>query len=135
MSEPTNPVPIGRYETEQEITDVFVAGTYAYAAWELWDEASKRQLGGLQILDASDPANPVRVGGWETEGAVEGVAVVGNHAYCIGAGLHVLDVSQPARRLYHRRFCTGPGGVGAIPLPCRDGKLVGCAIRERATQR
>ena len=53
---------------------------------------------GLQVIDVSNPANPQRVGGYDTSGHAFGVAVSGNYAYVAdGAnGLQVIDVSNPA---------------------------------------
>jgi len=46
----------------------------------------------------SNPANPQRVGGYDTSGYAYGVAVSGNYAYVAdyNAGLQVIDVSNPA---------------------------------------
>ena len=52
--------------------DVKVVGQYAYVAVG---------EGGLAVFDVSDPANPVRVGGYDTSGLAYGVAVAGNYAY------------------------------------------------------
>jgi hypothetical protein len=35
---------------------------------------------GLQVLDVSNPANPQRVGGYDTSGLALGVAVSGNYS-------------------------------------------------------
>ena len=53
---------------------------------------------GLQVIDISDPANPQRVGGYDTAGHAYGVAVAGNYAYVADAdaGLQVIDISNPA---------------------------------------
>ena len=53
---------------------------------------------GLQVIDVSNPANPLRVGGYDTSGNAYGVAVSGNIAYVADwdAGLQVIDVSNPA---------------------------------------
>ena len=66
-----------------------VSGNYAYVA----DGDA-----GLQVIDVSNPANPQRVGGYDTSGDAQGVAVSGNYAYVAdgGAGLQVIDVSNPA---------------------------------------
>jgi hypothetical protein len=68
---------------------VAVSGNYAYVA----DEAA-----GLQVIDVSNPANPQRVGGYDTSGFAQSVAVSGNYAYVAdyAAGLQVIDVSNPA---------------------------------------
>ena len=57
-----------------------VSGNYAYVA----ESSLYRQrcgLGGLQVIDVSNPANPQRVGGYDTSGSAQGVAVSGNYAY------------------------------------------------------
>ena len=50
------------------------------------------------MIDVSNPANSVRVGGYDTSGFAYGVAVSGNYAYVADAdaGLQVIDVSNPA---------------------------------------
>jgi hypothetical protein len=68
--------------------NVQVVGNLAYVA----DGAA-----GLQILDVSKPAAPVRLGGYDTPGVARGVQVVGNLAYVANsAGLQFLDVSKPS---------------------------------------
>jgi hypothetical protein len=68
---------------------VQVVGTTAYVA---------DSHVGLQILDVGDPANVVRLGGYDTSGDARGVQVVGTTAYVADydAGLQILDVSNPA---------------------------------------
>jgi hypothetical protein len=51
---------------------VAVAGNYAYVA---------DGLAGLQVIDVSNPANCVRVGGHDTSGAAYDVEISGNYAY------------------------------------------------------
>jgi len=50
------------------------------------------------VIDVSNPANPLRVGGCDTSGGALGVAVSGNYAYLAyhDAGLQVIDVSNPS---------------------------------------
>lgn len=69
---------------------VFVTGNLAYVA-----EGSD----GLQVIDVSNPAAPVRVGGFNTIGKAISVQVMGTLAYVADgdAGLQVIDVSNPAR--------------------------------------
>ena len=86
---------------------VAVSGNYAYVAIE-W--------AGLQVIDVSNPANPRRVGGYDTGGHAWGVAVSGNYAYVADreGGLQVIDVSNPAkpqrtvRLLEYRRLALKP---------------------------
>jgi hypothetical protein len=66
---------------------VAVSGTKAYVAG----------LGGLQIIDVSNPANPVRLG-YCTSGYGQAVTVSGTVAYVAAdsAGLQIIDVSNAA---------------------------------------
>ncbi len=81
--------PVGRYDTSGSANNVQVVGNYAYVA----DDAA-----GLQVIDVSNPTNPVRVGGIIIGGNALGVWVAGNYAYvaCYELGLQVVDVSNPA---------------------------------------
>ena len=80
--------------------DVQVAGNYAYIA-----------LGaaGLAVIDASNPTNAVRVGGYDTTGTASDVAVLGNYAYVVddAAGLQVIDVRNPANCVRVGGYVTG----------------------------
>ncbi len=51
------------------------------------------------MIDVSDPALPQWVGGYDTPGIAEGIAVSGPYAYVADgeAGMQVIDVSDPAR--------------------------------------
>ncbi len=79
--------------------DVKVAGQYAYIATR----------SGLSVIDVSDPARPLRVGGHTIGGAAENVAVSGNYAYVADffAGLVVIDVSNPTN-------CVRVGGLPTL---------------------
>ena len=69
---------------------------------------------GLQVIDVSNPANPVRVGGYDTSGYAYGVAVSGNIAYVADddAGLQVIDVSNPASPVRVGGYDTSGNGEG-----------------------
>lgn len=71
---------------------VDVVGGYAYVA---------AGLGGLRVIDVSDPSNPQEVGFCTflaSQGLAEGIHVAGNHAYVAGrSGLFVVDVSDPTK--------------------------------------
>jgi hypothetical protein len=68
---------------------VVISGNYAYLA---------DGTNGLQVINISNPANPQRVGGYDTRGRSLGVVLSGNYAYVADdfAGLQVIDVSNPA---------------------------------------
>ena len=55
--------------------------------------------GGLQIVDASNPAAPTLLGVYTSTQDLHAVEVVGRYAYLAeaGGGIVVLDISQPAR--------------------------------------
>ena len=80
--------------------DIKVVGSRAYVA---------AGGGGLMTLDVSNPANPVRLGGYETGGYAQSVAVSGNLAYMADGtnGLQIIDVSDPAKPVALSSFCTG----------------------------
>jgi hypothetical protein len=81
---------------------VAVQGDYAYVAAD---------TGGLIIIDIRDPANPQRVGGFDTSGWAYGVAVAGNYAYVADydAGLEVIDLVNAAKDKF-RFVVTGEPG-------------------------
>ena len=80
-----------------DATDVVVVGNRAYVAFG---------YGGLLILDISNPANPVRLGGCETGGYARSVAVSGTVAYVADdwKGLQIIDVSHPASPVRLARY-------------------------------
>src|SRR5689334_7245038 len=77
-----------------------------------------RGHGGVMMVDASDPAHPVRLGeSVPLPGVVDGLAVAGSYAYIVSntlgdpfdplQGLHVWSLADPDR----------PREVGHLPLP------------------
>lgn len=84
---------MGRYETG--CYGVQVVGKYAFVAGNA----------GLQLIDVSKPASPVRVGGYDTSQSFA-VHVVGNSAYVAGgkAGLQVIDVRGSVKAAAGRRI-------------------------------
>jgi len=86
-----NPVQVGSWPGFQrgQFLGIAVQGSHAYAA---------TGDAGLQIFNVSNPAAPVRVGGYNTTGYALGVVVSGSYAYIADydAGLQVIEVSNPA---------------------------------------
>jgi hypothetical protein len=85
-----------------------VSGSYAYIADD-W--------AGLQIIDVSNPAIPVRVGGYDTPGNCVGVQVSGGYAY-VGdgpVGFHIIDVSNPAAPVRVGGY-VAPGAWGPLDV-------------------
>ncbi|MFN0068653.1 MAG: hypothetical protein ACKVYV_13580 [Limisphaerales bacterium] len=70
---------------------------------------------GLEILDVSDPASPVRAGGLDTAGTAYDVQVVGNLAFVADgeSGLRVVDVSNPVAPVPRGGYDT-PGLAQAV---------------------
>ncbi|MHB1034819.1 MAG: Ig-like domain-containing protein [Pirellulales bacterium] len=99
-----NPVRLGKYDTSGNAEDVAVSGTFAYVA----DGSA-----GLQILDVSDPAAPVRLGAYDTLDARD-VAVFGTLAYVADgtAGLQILDVTNPAAPVRLGGYDTAGAALG-----------------------
>ena len=65
--------------------------------------------GYLEIVDVSDPANPVELGRILIPSCVEGIAINGNHAYVADddAGLRIIDVFDPSHPTETGFFDTG----------------------------
>lgn len=72
-----------------EVRSIAISGNYAYLA---------TGAGGLQVINISNVAAPVRVGSFLGSGSVNDVAMSGNHAFLADAadGLVVLNITNPA---------------------------------------
>ncbi len=98
---------VGFVDTPGQATGVAVSCSVAYVADRFF---------GLQVIDVSDPANPVILGSVDTPGFAIGVAVSGAVAYVAdGSGLQVIDVSDPG----------SPVIVGSVDTP---GRAFGVAL-------
>lgn len=94
ISDPSEPSQVGAYsDTHTYITDVAVAGDYAYLA----DPNM-----GLRIINVSNPRAPVQEGVYTphkyvNSGSVSAVDTDGRYVYAAetGAGISILDVSNP----------------------------------------
>jgi len=89
ISDPSNPVQVGIYDTAEDAQGVFVSGNYAYVV---------EGLNGLQVIDISTPSSPSEVGSYNTPGNAHDVFVSGNYAYIAdwNSGLRVIDISTPS---------------------------------------
>jgi hypothetical protein len=96
VSIPMNPIGVS-YTTMQGPQGVDVAGDYAYVAFsEPYIAFPGQWLGGLQVIDVSDPANPATVGLYGRHWAAYDTVVVNDYAYVVGDyGLRLFDVSDP----------------------------------------
>jgi hypothetical protein len=101
------PVLAGNYTsyTATFATDIYVSGNYAYITGLFMSE-SFEIVGGLEIIDVSDPTFPSLAGGCSVlvpyektlTIRVNGVYVKDNYAYVAddNQGLHIFDVSNPS---------------------------------------
>jgi hypothetical protein len=119
VSNPSAPVEIGainywRPDRWIVVRDVVVEGGLAYLAFEGTQGYPRQHIGGLRVVDVSDPTAPVDIGVFEDSVRANGLAVVDNLAYLtvsdnplpLGGpppypeieppGLRVIDVANPA---------------------------------------
>ncbi len=97
VSDPTAPAAVGAWPREPgEVqtangvyaANVAVTGDHAYIA---------DQLGGMSVVDVSDPSNPEQVGTYTMPGGAADVAIAGSFAYVAGRqGLQIVDLSDTA---------------------------------------
>ncbi len=92
ISDPTRPVEVKFYPSNQKIGDIAVANNYLYSIYE------NRYL---QVLDASQPTRLSEVDFYDTTGQVSQVMIEGSYAYLFLPGyshdLQIVDISTPAR--------------------------------------
>ena len=88
ISNPSQPLELGRIRTGDIVLDIYISGNYAYVA---------EGYNGLEIIDVSNPAAPALTGSYNTAGYAEGVAVSGSYAYFADStkGLVIIDISNP----------------------------------------
>jgi hypothetical protein len=90
ISDLSNPTFLGNCSLPAGAGRVFVRGDYAYLIDSYWN------TGHLQIIDVSDPTNPIRTGGYaEDWGYISDIFVAENYAYIPAFGLNIIDVSDP----------------------------------------
>ncbi|MFZ1596397.1 MAG: hypothetical protein WAW26_11110, partial [Anaerolineae bacterium] len=89
VSDPAHPVLVGQSPALPALVQgVSVVGSLAYVA----DGSS-----GLQIIEVSNPANPILRGAYDTPRFAVGVSVTGSLAYVAdGASLQIIEASNPA---------------------------------------
>jgi hypothetical protein len=89
VTAPLTPAPVllGSLPGHDDIQQIVVDGDLAWLAMG---------MAGVCVLDLSDPANPVEIGGYRGGGACFSVALAGNHAYMTDSTwFRVLDVTHP----------------------------------------
>lgn len=109
IAAPSSPAKLGEYDlTGFLIYGFAVQGNYLYAACG---------VGGMQIVDISDPSSPTLTGTCPCAGDAVNVAVSGDYAYvaCGDGGVKVVDISDPAAPNYNSSYNTD-GYAGNIFL-------------------
>lgn len=85
ISNPTNPFEVGSYSTSVPIQRIVVSKGYAYLPLSECESYGTflptRCSGGVQIIDVSNPSQPVRVGCHKMSGTPASIAIDGNFAY------------------------------------------------------
>ncbi len=113
---PTNLVAVGYIATPGYPKGVDVVGDYAYVAFsEPYMILPGQCLGGLQVIDVSDPAGPTTVGSHCRPWPAYDVAMANDYVHAIGDyGLRLFDVADPANPVvvsfYNRRWSTRADG-------------------------
>lgn len=107
---------ITSYQTHGSVSGVSVVGSRAY----VMDEGE-----GLIILDVSDPAAPVRIGGYYSPSRIFRVAKNGDIMYVLDQlnGMGILDVSNPNRPRYLGSYQTPPGATDNWDISYRNGRV------------
>jgi hypothetical protein len=103
ISNPSDLRELSRVEKPQGMTDVAVAGNYAYVSMQ---EHEKREKRGMLVYDVSNPSQPIQIGFVNTDHSSNALAAQGNYAYfpdlveMIETGepsnLFIFDISNPA---------------------------------------
>jgi hypothetical protein len=95
ISNPSRPTLIGSYMDQDSSWPeaVFVSENYAYVGAHQYMRAP--WWSGLQILDVSNPSNPILTGTCDTRSWPSDVFVSGNYAYVSGGyGMEIIDISN-----------------------------------------
>lgn len=95
MSNPTNLVRLGRYDTDLEMNRLQVIGNRVYLT-QL--SSTSTNLFGLEVVDVENPANPTRLSRFMTNAVMLDVLVKGSHAFVADGSndLRVLDIGDAA---------------------------------------
>ncbi len=103
VSDPVNPVEVGRLELPGLINGLFFRESDSLLF------VANDEHGGLRIVDVSDPAVPVEAGFLDTPGQAVDVIVSGDLALVAdnGGGLRIVDVSDPSTPVEVGSFQTG----------------------------
>jgi hypothetical protein len=97
------PTLVGEWDFLSYARAVTVVGNYAYAVGDR-----------LEIIDISNPSNPIFKGSYKISGGASGVQVVGNYAYVANgdSGLQIIDISNPTTPTLKGNYNTSGGASG-----------------------
>lgn len=85
---------IAEYQNDKFVRDVSVQGNYAYLMDSNWGDYERS---GFEIIDVSNPANPVLISEWQGECITDSLKIINNHLFLTtDKGLWVFDVSDPS---------------------------------------
>ncbi len=100
VSDPRNPTRVGSYDVgEQAAAEIFVLDDIVYLA-EFGDITPQ----GLDIFNATNPANIVKLAEYRPGAMSYCVQTVGNYCYITGVGLTILDVSDPTNPTFAGQY-------------------------------
>ena len=108
VSNPANPVAVGRHDFPDYTTDVSVVGPYAYVG----TYASYGH--GFYIMDISNPSNPIVVGTYDIPNAAWNLQIIDNYAYIACAWLYILDISDRTNPTFVGRYSPLDGGIRGV---------------------
>jgi hypothetical protein len=99
------PTLVGNYDTSGIALGVQIVGNYAYVA---------DGLSGLQIIDITNPSNPILKGNYDTSGYAYRVQIVGNYAYVAddSSGLQIIDITNPSNPTLKGNYDTSGNARG-----------------------
>ncbi|MFO7637682.1 MAG: hypothetical protein R6X14_00035 [bacterium] len=128
VSDPRNPVEVGRCTTLLEANEVFVVEELAYVTDYFY---------GLRIIDVSDPTAPEVIGSCELAGYPFWIAVAGGYAYLTDVSYgdstywHIVDVSNPENPTLVVSVPEVRGTVGIAVSEEENLVYVGCGTSQR----
>jgi hypothetical protein len=98
VSDPNEPFLISKLELPF-VFDIVLQGDFAYLSFMVLDTG----LSGFRILDISNPAVPIQVGEYHTDGFCLGLTAKDNYVYAtnvpffLPSSIHIVDVSVPSQ--------------------------------------
>lgn len=127
ISDPAHPVLVGAYASPGWQNDIQLQGNLAILAndeprdprFPTCPECGTFE--GIELIDVSNPALPVRIVDLATDGGAHNTTLIGSVAYVSNPSrdaMDVVDVSDPAHPRVLLRYTTD-GSCAASPYPCR----------------